>query len=114
VTATIKLTEKAVLNGGALVLAATLFISPWAFGFNGVPKAAWTAWIDAPAIAIASFAFSSAEQAKWAILIVGIFTAVSPWVIGFSDTQAATAIHGTIGLVITIMAGARFWLRVAD
>jgi hypothetical protein len=35
-------------------------------------------------------------------------------VIGFSDTQTATAIHGTIGLVITIIAGGRFWLRVAD
>jgi hypothetical protein len=114
VTAMVKLTEKAVLNGSALLSAAILFMSPWAFGFDGVPEAAWTAWIDAPAIAIASFAFSSAEQAKWAILIVGIFTTVSPWVIGFSDTQAATAIHGTIGLVITIMTGARFWLRVAD
>ena len=113
-TATIKLIEKAVLNGGALVLAAILFMSPWAFGFDGVPEAAWTAWIDAPAIAIASFAFSSAEQTKWATLSVGIFTAVSPWVIGFSDTQTATAVHGTIGLVITIIAGARFWLRVAD
>ena len=67
-----------------------------------------------PAIAIASFAFSSAEQAKWATLIVGIFTVVAPWVIGFSDTQTATAVHGTIGLVITMIAGARFWLRVAD
>jgi hypothetical protein len=96
------------------VLAAILFISPWAFGFDGVPAAAWTAWIDAPAIAMVSFAFSSAEQAKWATMIVGIFTTVSPWLIGFSDTQTATAVHGIIGLVITIIAGAKFWLLVAD
>jgi len=95
-------------------LATTLFISPWAFGFAGVPAAAWTAWIDAPAIAIVSFAFSSAEQSKWATMIVGIFTAVSPWVLNFSDIRTATAVHGTIGLVITIIAAAKFWVRVAD
>ena len=102
------------LNWCALALATTLFISPWAFGFDGVPAAAWTAWIDAPAIAIVSFAFSSAEQSKWATMIVGIFTAVSPWVLNFSDIRTATAVHGTIGLVITIIAAAKFWVRVAD
>jgi hypothetical protein len=110
----IKLTEEAMLNWGAVVLAASLFVSPWAFGFDGVPAAAWTAWIDALAIAMASFAFSNAEQAKWATMIVGIFTAVSPWVFDFSDTPTATAVHGTIGLVITIIAGAKFWLRVVN
>jgi hypothetical protein len=110
VTAIIKLTEEAVLNWGVRVLAVILFMSPWAFGFDGVPAAAWTAWIDAPAIAMVSFAFSSGEQVKWATMIVGIVTAVSPWVIGFSDTQTATAVHGAIGLVITIIAGAKFWV----
>jgi hypothetical protein len=94
-------------------LATTLFISPWAFGFDGVPAAAWTAWIDASAIAIAGFAFSSAEQSKWATMIVGIFTAVPPWALNFSDTRTATAVHGTIGLVITIIAAAKFWVRAA-
>jgi len=73
----------------------------------------WTAWIDAPTIAMVSFAFSSTEQSKWATMIIGIVTAVSPWMLGFSGTSAATAVHGTIGLVITILAGAKFWLRVS-
>jgi len=47
-------------------------------------------------------------------MIVGIFTAVSPWVLNFSDTPTATAVHGTIGLIITIIAAAKFWARVAD
>jgi hypothetical protein len=58
----IKLTEQAVLDRGTLALAATLFISPWVFGFDGVPAAAWTAWIDAATIAMVSFAFSSTER----------------------------------------------------
>ena len=106
----IKLAEQAVLNRGSLALAVILFMSPWAFGFDRVPAAAWTAWIDAPVIAMISFAFSSTEQAKWATMIVGIFTTVSPWMIGFSDAQTATAVHGAIGLAITILASAMFWL----
>jgi hypothetical protein len=107
----IKPIEEAVLKWGTLVLAAVFFMSPWVFGFNDVPAAAWTAWIEAPAIAMISLAFSSAEGAKWAAMIVGIFTTVSSWVLGFSDNQAATAVLGTIGLIITIIAGVRFWLR---
>jgi len=102
------------LNWCALALATTLFISPWVFGFDGVPAAAWTAWIDAPAIAIVSFAFSSAEHSKWGTMIVGIFTTVSPWVLNFLDTRTATAVHGAIGMVITIIAAAKFWIRFAD
>ena len=113
VAAMIKLDE-AVLKWATLVLAAILFMSPYAFGFDDVPAAAWAAWIEAPAIAMISLAFSSAEEAKWAAPIVGIFTTVSPWVLGFSDTQAATAVHGTIGLIITTIAGARFWLPIVD
>jgi hypothetical protein len=114
VTTMIKLTEQTALNRGALALAAILFVSPWPLGFNRVPAAAWTAWIDAPAIAMVSFAFYNAEQAKWATMIVGIFTTVSPWLIGFSDSQAATVVHGAIGLAITVIACAKFWSRVAD
>lgn len=106
----ITLREQAVLNRGALALAAILFMSPWVFGFDRIPAAAWTAWIDAPVIAMISFAFSSAEHAKWATMVVGIFTTVSPWLIGFSDTQTATAVHGAIGLAITIVACAKLWL----
>lgn len=109
-----KLTEEAVLNWVALASAATLFISPWALGFANVPAAAWTAWIDAACIAIVILAFSGAEQSTWATMIVGIFTTVLPWVLGFADIIPAVAVHGTIGLIITTIAGAKFWLRAAD
>jgi len=114
VTAIKKLSKETVLNWCALVSAAALFISPWVFGFEGVPAAAWTAWIEALAITMVILAFASAGQSKWATMFTGIFTAVSPWILDFSDTRHAVAVHSTIGLVITIIACAKFWLRVAD
>ena len=83
-----------------LMLAAFLFVSPWLFAFaHGVAEMDVRA--SAAAIAAASIAalFMFAEWQEWVSLVVGLWLASSPFVLGFQHT---TAMHIGIGIGITV------------
>lgn len=88
-----------------LLLAMWLFVSPWALGlaFASVPAgsasaakaglvaAAWNAWIFGVVVALIAGAalFQVRQWEEWTNLVIGIWVAISPWVLSFSGASAA-------------------------
>jgi len=93
-----------------LILGAILFLSPWMFGFD-VEKASENASIAGIVIAVLAIgalaAFAIWEE--WLNLIVGLWTLVSPWVLGFQGTTAMT-VHLVIGAAVAILAAIELWI----
>jgi hypothetical protein len=93
-----------------LILGAILFFSPWIFGFDAgrASENAHIAGIVIAALAIAALA-AFAVWEEWLNLIVGLWTLVSPWVLGFQGTTAMT-VHVVIGIAVAILAAIELWL----
>jgi hypothetical protein len=95
-----------------LVLGAWLFLSPWIFGFAPDMAASWNAWLSGVVIAglavAALAAFATWEE--WLNLLVGIWVAVSPWIVGFSGNATATRDHLIVGIIVAVVAAVRLWL----
>jgi hypothetical protein len=93
-----------------LILGAILFLSPWMFGFDAgrASENANIAGIAIAALAIAALA-AFAIWEEWLNLIVGLWTLVSPWVLGFQGTTAMT-VHVVIGAAVAIIAAIELWI----
>ena len=93
-----------------LILGAFLFVSPWIFGFDA-GRASENAIIAGIAIAVLAIAALAAFAVweEWLNLIVGLWTLVSPWVLGFQGTTAMT-VHVIIGAAVAILAAVELWL----
>jgi hypothetical protein len=94
-----------------LILGAFLFLSPWILGFGGSRAAenANIAGIIIVAVAIAALA-QFAVWEEWLNLIVGLWTVISPWLVGFYTTTKATAVCVIVGAVVAILAAIELWL----
>jgi SPW repeat len=93
-----------------LALGAILFCSPWIFGFDAgrASENAYVAGLVIAALAIAALmAFAVWEE--WLNLIVGFWTLVSPWVLGFQGTNAMT-VHVIIGAAVALLAAIELWI----
>ena len=93
-----------------LILGAVLFCSPWMFGFAAGAQSQ-NASISGIVIAVISIAALAAFAVweEWLNLIVGLWTLVSPWVLGFQGTRAMT-VHVIVGLLVAILAAIELWL----
>lgn len=94
-----------------LVLGAFLFVSPWIFGFATGTTASWNAWLSGivvAGLAIAALA-AFAEWEEWIELIVGIWVAASPWLVGFTANATAMWLHVAIGAIVAIAAAIHLW-----
>jgi SPW repeat len=93
-----------------LILGAFLFFSPWIFGFQTGAESqnAWISGIIIAVLAIAALA-AFAVWEEWLNLIVGLWVAVSPWVLGFQGTTAMT-VHLIVGLLVAVLAAIELWL----
>lgn len=93
-----------------LILGAILFTSPWVFGFDAgrASENANIAGIVIAVLAIAALA-AFAVWEEWLNLIVGLWTLVSPWVLGFEGTRAMT-ISVVIGIAVAILAAVEIWI----
>jgi len=93
-----------------LLLGAVLFFSPWLFDLSaGAP---WqTASIIGLTIAVLSIAALAAFAVweEWLNLIAVLALMVSPWLLGFQDSQAMT-IDVVIGMSVALMAALEAWL----
>lgn len=94
-----------------LILGAFLFFSPWIFGFAGT-RAAENANIVGVLIAILAVAALAAYAVweEWLNLIVGLWTLVSPWVVGFHDTTNATTVCVVVGVLVAALAAVEIWM----
>lgn len=88
-----------------------LFLSPWYLGYTSQTYAAWNAWIVGAVVALvaigALLAFSEYEE--WANLVLGVWSIVAPWALGFSAVAAATWAHVIAGVVIAVLAVGNIW-----
>jgi len=93
-----------------LVLGAILFFSPWIFGFEA-GRASENAYLAGIVIAVLAIAALSAFAVweEWLNLIVGLWTLVSPWLLGFQGTSAAP-VHVVIGAAVAILAAIELWI----
>src|SRR5246500_5049092 len=93
-----------------LILGAFLFVSPWILGFSG-GRAGQNANIAGIIIVVLAIAALSAFAVweEWLNLIVGLWTLVSPWLLGFQGTRAMT-VHVVIGAAVAILAAIELWI----
>jgi ABC-type uncharacterized transport system permease subunit len=94
-----------------LALGVWLFLSPWIFGFDSETAASWNAWLSGivvAGLAVAALA-AFAEWEKWLNLIVGLWVAVSPWVVGFAANARAARDHLVVGVIVAVVAAVRLW-----
>jgi hypothetical protein len=94
-----------------LILGAFLFVSPWILGFggSGAGQNANIAGIIIVVLAIAAlFAFAVWEE--WLNLIVGLWTLVSPWVLGFQANTKAMTVSVVVGILVAILAAVEIWM----
>jgi hypothetical protein len=93
-----------------LILGGVLFFSPWLFDLaNGAPwQIASVAGIIIAVSSIAALA-AFAVWEEWFILIAGLVLIVSPWLMGFQDSDAMT-IDVAIGGTVVALAGIEVWL----
>ena len=93
-----------------LILGAVLFFSPWIFGF-GAGRASENANIAGIVIAVLAIAALAAFAIweEWLNLIVGLWTLVSPWLLGFQGTKAMM-VCVVIGAIVAILAAIELWI----
>jgi SPW repeat len=99
-----------VLDIYKLVLGAFIAVSPWVFAFRYDAARLESAASGVLVVAIASAALIAfADWEEWAMLVVGLWLTVSPWLLGF-PMAAAMKIHVGVGLLIAYLAGLELWL----
>ena len=94
-----------------LILGAFLFFSPWILGFGGT-RAAENANIAGIIIVVLAIVALSAFAVweEWLNLIVGLWTLVSPWVLGFHDATKAMMVCVVVGILVAILAAVEIWM----
>jgi len=93
-----------------LILSGVLFFSPRLFDFSTGPQAQ-TASLAGIAIAVMSIAALAAFAVweEWFILLAGLALIVSPWLLGFQNSNAITT-DVMIGIVVAALAACEVWL----
>ncbi|HEY9012731.1 MAG TPA: SPW repeat protein [Devosia sp.] len=94
----------------SVVAGLALFVSPWLFGFSAEAAASWNAWIAGLLIAIVGvWTIASCQNwEEWLNLALGVWTLVSPWLLGFAIGSAVT-MHVVVGLIVAALAIFELW-----
>jgi hypothetical protein len=102
--------KQSVLNVYMLLLGALLFLSPWLFKFRYEP-ARIDSWATGLFLIAASVMVLMAydDRKELVVIILGAWTLVSPWVLGY-PTATAMKVHIGLGLVVAYLAGLELWL----
>ncbi len=98
---------------GNLCLGMVLFFSPWLFGLSAAAN--WqTASIAGIFIAVLSIAAIAAFAVweEWLNLVAGLWLIVSPWLLGFQDSEAMAG-YVVIGAIVAGLAAVVVWLARA-
>jgi hypothetical protein len=93
-----------------LILSGILFFSPWLFDLSS--GAQWqTASVVGLIIAVLSIAALAAFAVweEWLNLAAGLTLIVSPWLLGFQDSDAMT-IDVVIGVIVAALAAFEVWM----
>jgi hypothetical protein len=95
-----------------LILGMILFFSPWLFGLSAGAEwqTASTVGIFIAVLSIAALA-AFAVWEEWLNLIVGLALIVSPWLLGFQNSDAMT-VDVVIGAIVAALAALEVWLAL--
>jgi hypothetical protein len=106
----IKWRREAVLDAYNLLLGAFLFASPWLVASTRGPMGE-EAWVSGALIILISVAslVAYAKWKEWIVLALGLWLAISPWVLGFHNTTAMK-INVGIGLLVAYFAALELFL----
>lgn len=93
-------------DGINLLLGVWLFLSPWLLGFADISAALWNALVfGALIVALAALAIVEYHDwEEWADMAIGLWVAVSPWVLGFAaltSGEGAAAFAATWNALVT-------------
>jgi hypothetical protein len=105
----IRWTRETLLDLIKLSCAALLFGSAWVLEFP--PTAAWNLWVCGYAMLTVTAAALTAE-ADWephSNFCLGIWVAIAPWTLGFSEDAAAALVHVFGGSVISLLSAVEVW-----
>lgn len=89
-----------------VILGLWMAASPWLLAYSGEQAAMWNAVIFGLIIAGAELTalFRVMAWEEWASFAIGIWLAISPWVLGFNSIAAATWNAVIVGLVVAALA----------
>ena len=104
--------ELTVINVANAILAVFLFVSPWLVGFREMQAAARNAWILGIVIFVIAVAAASAlrEWEEWVNCVLGLWTIVAPWILGFAAAKGAMWTHVAVGIAVAVLAAIELWL----
>jgi hypothetical protein len=93
-----------------LVLGIVLLAAPWLFSYAREAARAddWASSVVVIALSAAAL-LAFAEWEEWASLVLGLWIAASPWVLG-SQHGKAMPVNVAIGLLIAYMSALELWL----
>ena len=102
--------RETILDIYTLMLGACLFLTPWLFGYGREVARAdvWTSGVLLVATSLATV-LAFAEWEEWATMILGLWVAASPWLLGFAHAKALP-ITVFIGGAIAFMSALELWL----
>ncbi|TFW21672.1 SPW repeat protein [Duganella callida] len=89
-----------------LLLGLWFFISPWVFSYPVGSAQAWVAFVSGAVIVVLA-AFDLYKTYFWAVvlnLLVGIWVAVSPWVLRLGDNVELVWNSLIIGIAVAVLA----------
>jgi hypothetical protein len=94
-----------------LILAIALFLSPWVIGFAADTVPAWNAWVVGGALIMFALATLSvfAEWEEWVNFLLGLWLALSPWLLGFAANANAMWTHLVMGLAVVVVTAWSIW-----
>jgi SPW repeat len=102
-------TKKCFIDVVKLGCAVLLTAAPWIFGLDRGNIATWNAWLNGSVIALIAVAalMSEAEWEPETTLGVGLWVALSPYIVGFMQDATATLVHALVGFAIAALAAAK-------
>jgi hypothetical protein len=87
------------------LLGVWLAVSPWVYDLTGTTLVAASVVLGlALVLAALGSMFKPQAWEEWAAVIVGLATAVSPWLLGFASMRTATLNAVVVGLVAALLA----------
>jgi len=94
-----------------LILAALLFVSPWALRYSNETPASWAAWVGGVAIAVVAIGaiVQFAEWEEWLTMLLAAAVIVAPGVAGYSNVANAVVADVILGALILLVSAWELW-----
>ena len=107
--------EETILDFIKLALGVFLIFTPWIFGFTSAKMASGNAWISGAVLGLVSVAaiVELVDWEEWLSLALGLWVAISPWVLSFHVTvPPAVRVNVIVGIAVALFAAVELWMII--